>query len=289
MKFRKIALKPTPKPLTIGKDTTATFTLAPSVAPPAGTTYSWVLVTAEGRDSATTTAPAHTRELKGGTDAKLVILAHEKDTKRVIARDTVTIGAGSPAPFWRITTIADQDDWLDPEDARTGAFTDMIVRLVAEPQSGLVAIEEEAGGKTVVRLRVLPSTTWGGANCCPPPLAAFPGEFRQSLGEQPSVTYPIGPFFAGYGVTQWSQSTTDLGAGTLTGQFIAGGTEVRQIKNQGSQVAPKDVIRISATRNGTSMTGTISIYGWLQNVETGEIENAVPSSWVFAFTAVRLR
>jgi len=289
VKYRKMALTPTPASLTIGKDTTATWTLAPSIAPPAGTTWSWVLVTAAGRDSMTTTSLAHTRDLKGGTDAKLVILAHEVDTKRVIARDTVTITAASAEPFWRFTTFVDEDDWLDNEDPSEDVFTDMITRLVADPQSGLVAIEEEAGGKTVVRMRVLPSTTWGSANCCPPPLAAFPGEFRQSLGEQPSVTYPIGPFFAGYGVTEWSQSTTDLGAGTLASQFIQGELEVRQIKDQGSQVAPNAVIRISATRNGTSMIGTITVYGWLQDVETGEIEDAEPSSWVFRFTAVRLR
>lgn len=204
-----------------------------------------------------------------------------------LAVDTVRVRS-SPLPFWRITSISDPDELLDPE-AVGNPFQDMIRRLLAVPQSALIAIEAEPGGRTVVRLRVLPSSTWGPGSCCPPPLAPFPGELRQSLGEQPTIVYPVGPFFAGYGTTEWAQSTTDLGAGTLTGQFVANGTQPRRIKNHGTQIAPTDFIRITATRSGLTMTGTIRVVAWFQDEETGEIDDDDPTTFDLPFTAVRLR
>ncbi|MGE0439081.1 MAG: hypothetical protein AB7S39_01235 [Gemmatimonadales bacterium] len=284
--YRRIGLHPAPAALTFSKDTTATFTLAPSQPLPAGATFSWVLRTDAGRDSVATTTPTHTRDLTAGQTGKLLITAYEKDTHRPIARDSMTIEFEGGFPYWRITSIVDEDELLDPGEAVP--FQVLLARLLAVPQSGLIAVDDEGGGKKVLRLRVLPAGTWDPTECCPPPAA--PGELRQSLGEQPTVTYQVGPFFAGFGTTEWSQSTSDLGAGTLFGQYVAGGTESRKIKDAGVQVGPVDFIRISATRNGSTMTGTMTVFAWFQDEETGEVDPEFePTSYVLRFTAVRLK
>lgn len=289
--YRKVSLRPSPASVTISKDTTITVTLGPSQPLPAGTTYSWILRTDTGRDSVTTTTPTHVRNLKGDEKGKLLIIAHEKDTKRALARDSITIDLPVAEPFWRIVTISDSDQLLDPEEltGESPLYT-MIERIFAVPASGLIALENEAGGKSVVRLRVLTAATWTTMNCCPPTLTPLPGELRQTIGEMPATTYSVGPFFSAYNITQWSQSTTNLAAGTLTGSYIDGGLQSRKIKDLGTQLGPRDYIRIEATRNGTSMSGTISIVAWFQDEDTDEVDpRSEPTTFRLPFTAVRIR
>lgn len=288
--YRKISLNPSPATVTFSQDTTVNFTLSPSQPFPPGTTFSWVYRTDEGRDSVATTGPTHARDLKAKKPGKMLIIAHEKDTKRPIARDSVEIKSEVAGPFWQLKTFVDEDDLLDTDDNNVGIpFYDMVRRLLAQPQSGLIAIEDDGDGKLVLRIRVLPSTIWTKDACCPLPLTPFPGEFRQSLGVQPSIVYQVGPFFSGWGTSQWSQTSTDLNTGTMAGQFIEGGTILRAIKDKGSQYGPADVLRFTATRNGKNMTGSIRVYGWGVDPDTREITESIPEELVLSFTAVRLK
>ena len=287
--YRRASLRPTPGSVAFSKDTTINVTLNPSQPLPSGTTYSWVLRTDAGRDSVATTTAAHTRNLKAGTKGKLLIIAHEKGSKRPIARDSIPIES-SALPFWQITSISDPDDVLDTDTGDGDPFYPMMARLLAAPGSGLIAIESEASGGTVLRLRVLPNALWSPGNCCPPSSASFPGEFQFSLGVQPTVTYAVGPYFAGFGESRWAQSTDDLGSGTMTAQFVHGGLIPRAIENAGTQNGPRDLIRFSATRSGASMTGTIEVYGWGVDEKTGEVPiDGNPGVLRLPFTAVRLR
>ncbi len=281
--YRKASLHPTPATVTFSKDTTINLTVSPSQPLPAGTTWSWILRTDSGRDSVASLTSSHSRELTKGQKGKLLIIAHEKDSKRPIARDSIPIQPAEALPFWRITTIADEDELFEGDE--TGdEFWFLLGRVLAVPQSGLIALEEEPGGRTVLRIRVLPATTWGSSNCCPPSLTPLPGEKQFLLGESPFVNYSVGPFFAGFGVSRWAQSTEDLDAGTLTGQFVHGGLITRLIEDGGDQAGPRDLVRISATRAGTMMTGTIEVYGWGEDEETGEVGlDGNPAIWRLSF------
>ena len=282
--FRRVSLRPDPAPVEFSGDSTVVFTLDPSQALPAGTTFSWVLRTSDGRDSVATAAPTHTRELKAGTQGKLLIMAHQAGTKRVIARDSVPISSAEPKPFWRIDTIQDQDDLFELADGAPLAV--LFNRILAAPNSGLIAIDDEGGGRTVLRLRVLPTALWDATRCCPPPASAT-GELRQTLGIMPEESFEVGPLFAGWGTNRWSQSTGDLATGTMTGQFVDGLTE-DNVKGAGTQAGPMGVLRIEATRNGATMTGTISVTGWFSDTDGEQFVDPDPASFRFPFTATRM-
>ena len=160
VEYRKIALNPSPESVTFSKDTTVTFLLDPSQPFPAGTTFSWVLRTEDGRDSIATNVPTHTRELEAGTDGKMLIIAHEKDSKRPIARDSVKIEPVEAEPYWRLTTIADSDNLIDLGiPGQSGELYDVLVRVLAAPGAGIIAIDGTLPNASV-SLRVLPGATW---------------------------------------------------------------------------------------------------------------------------------
>ena len=234
------------------------------------------------------TNATHTYDKQGDYQVISTLLAAE--SRAVLSADTVMVDF-DPAPFWQITSLVDEDELLDTsEPDGSDPFWALARRVLAVPQSGLIAIEEEPGGQTVLRLRVLPTTTWSLSNCCPTSLAPLPGEQQLSLGVSPSVSYSVGPFFAGYNVSRLAQSTTDLETGTVTGQFVHGGLISRAIEDGGTQAGPRDLTRFSATRSGRTMTGTIEVYGWGIDLETGEVtKDGNPSASRLTFTAVRLR
>jgi hypothetical protein len=284
--FRKMSLKPTPAALTFGKDTTATWTLAPSVAPPAGTTWSWILVTADSRDSVATSTPTRTWNLKSGGDAKLVILAHEKDTKRVIARDTVVITAVAGNPYWIITSMSDQDQLFnEDQNGAGGEAFDRMKRVVTAPQSGLIGVIQN-GSVSEFFLRVRPGSLWTGTESCCPPLFA-PTDSKEILGVTPAIVHTFGAFFNQYQTSSWSQTTTDLNSGTMTGSYAPGSANW-PISGGGVQNGPGYAVRITATRSGNTMTGVITLTNIFlsddgQGLTPGDLEE-----FRFPFTAVRL-
>jgi hypothetical protein len=104
----------------------------------------------------------------------------------------------------------------------------------------------------------------------------------------PQVQHTVDPYFAGWNITSWAQSTTDLNAGTLTGQYVDGLTTYPL--NVGSGVGPVAVLRITGNRTGTAMTGVISLTGWSIIIPVeGVLLDPVPRTFEFPFTAVRLK
>jgi hypothetical protein len=107
------------------------------------------------------------------------------------------------------------------------------------------------------------------------------------MGKRPTVQYQAGPYFTGWTSDFLTESVSDLGAGTMTSQFLG---EFRQfiIQLQGPQVGPGGGIRFSATRNGNVMTGTISVGVVWTNDLTGFVDDPI-AVYRFPFTAHRVR
>lgn len=242
--YRKVTLNPSPAAVEFGQDTTINVSLAPSQPLPSGTTFSWILKKGPTRDSLASATPAHARDLEAGDDGYLIILAHEAGQhKRIIARDSIRILPVVPEPFWKLTTFVDQDDLVDPPGAdpdQGGPLFDLLWGAESVPGSALIAITGNA-----LSLRVKRAGTW--TDCCPP-----------AFGSDDHVF----PF------PTWSQTTTDLTTGTVTG-----------VRTEGLST-----FSIEATRNGKIMTGTMTLK--VSVMDNGELDT---STYVITFTAERMK
>lgn len=287
--YKRMALHPTPADsVTVTKDTTISFSLAPSITPPTGTKFAWVLRTATGRDSVETAVPLYEKALTPADSGMLLIMALEPVTRRVIGLDSVRINAKQPVPYWQITSFIDVDGTLTDVDLTlAGEMVDLLRRLVATPRAGLIAVDTPSAGKTQLRLRALRSGLRDSTTCCPVPAYSAATELLLPLGTLPSTRYTVGPFFSGWETDSWSQSSTELNTGTMTGQYIPF-TMTFQVPNQGAQVGPAGGVRTTATRNGTTMTGVVTVFVWYISDNTGELDGD-PDQYRFSFTATRLR
>jgi len=208
-----------------------------------------------------------------------------------LAADSIEVNG--EAPFWRITSIVDQDGlFAEDEDGEkevtmSGSLGELMTRLWTVPTSGLIAIEPGSQGGTELKLRVLLNTTWTGAGCCPPDPVGPGNELVQLLGVDPTVSFTVGPFFAGWNTNRWSQSTTALSTGTLTGRYLLN-VGPRKIRDAGTQVGPGGAFVTQGVRNGATMTGTITLVIWWVDDDTQEIEGP-GEEYRLTFTATRLR
>jgi len=160
-----------------------------------------------------------------------------------------------------------------------------LLPALAVPASAMISVVPLTINSSELQLRTLTTSTWDPAQCCPPP----PWQATQRdipLGRTPGVGYTVGRFFAGWDSAFWCQSTSDLGAGTMSGQHLFG-TRTYAIVDEGSQVGPVGGMRITGTRNGKTMTGTITLWICVVN-EDFEIEDP-PRQFRFTFVATRLR
>jgi hypothetical protein len=280
--YRRLKLRAPITSLALTNDTTITITVTPSETPPIGTRYRWVLKTDNSRDSIETTVPTHTRDLEASTNGWLIFSALEGEFKRPIARDSIEITAAEPVPVWRITSISDADSLFDEEFRPFTVFGPLLVR----PTSGII-LTETVGGRTALRLRAKRTGTWADAECCP--IAPYNSALEQllTLGTTPATTNSYGPYFGAFAQSVWSQSTTNLDAGTMTGRSSEG-TNSYRIKDQGTQTGPDVGIQITATRSGRTMTGVITLTGWYVDETSGEVDTP-PSLYRFPFTATRIR
>lgn len=277
--YRKLELKPSVDEITFSKDTTITLSVTPSETPPAGTRFRWLLRTADSQDSVETTVASHTRDLEADTEGWLIFSALEGTHKRPIARDSIEIGGSEAIPYWRFQTALDVDDLFGDDDEGSGDEADMIKRMIAAPGAAMLAIEND-----VLQLRVRRSGVWPME--APGPYNAST-EWRMILGPASPQNHALGPFFAAWSTSSWSQTSTSLDAGTITSQSILGTTSY-SVKDAGNQTGPAGGVRATATRSGTAMTGQISFWIWWVDGETGEVQGG-PEAFRIAFTAVRMK
>lgn len=193
------------------------------------------------------------------------------------------------SPYWRITEFADTDNLVTDEEIEgSGDLVDMLLRLLANPRSGLFAVREsenDSGTTTWLELRVRKSGEWSNDDCCPIPDATG-NEFVQPLGSDPPAPQTVGPFFAGWSSDYWAQSTEDLDTGTMTATQAVGHTTY-QIRNGGSQRGPMGGFQLQASRDGLVMTGHLGVTVWWVDDESGEVEEP-GEMFRFSFKATRL-
>lgn len=204
-------------------------------------------------------------------------------TNHLLAKAEIFAGG---APFWQITSITDADELFGDDISGGNDLARLLERVLTVPTSGAITIEE-VGGEMQLRLRVLRTATWNPESCCPLPAYNAATELKLELGVTPQRVYNFGPFFSGWGFSSWSQSTEDLGAGTMSGQFVPG-TAVYRIKDAGTQTGPAGGIRFAASRNGTVMTGTISLTIWWIDEDDDEVSEP-GEEFRLPFTAVRMK
>lgn len=282
--YRKLELEPSVSEISFSQDTSITVSLTPSETPPNGTRYRWVLRTADSQDSVETNVPTLTRDLDAGTDGWLVFGALEGEHKRPIARDSIRVSPGSEGPYWRLLTFQDLNEFKEEIDG-SGDLFDLLERLLAAPGSGLLTYEN-ADNVQELRIRVRKSSLWAQQTCCPIPPFNGGSEWALTLGFNPAKTHSVGPYFSGWGTSHWSQTSTALDAGTITGQWVPS-TTTYTIKDVGVQTGPAGGFRITATKSGNSLTGTLSLYLWSVDDESGQLEHGA-DVYEFSFTAVRM-
>ncbi len=204
-------------------------------------------------------------------------------SNHLLAKGELYVGG---APFWRITSIADHDKLFEDEISGGGEIGQLLERVLAVPTSGAITAEEVGGG-TQLRLRVLRGGAWNPDDCCP--LPAFDGgrEYSLTLGAMPQQNFSFGPFFSGWGFSSWSQSTEELFTGTMTGQHVLGTASYR-IRDAGTQTGPAGGARFTASRNGMTMTGTITLTIWWVDEDDGLVHQT-GEDFRFPFTAVRMK
>lgn len=200
-------------------------------------------------------------------------------TREKLASDTVNIMVDA-VPDWQLTSFVDQDALFE-DNSGGGPIGALLERLIAAPRSGILAIDSLGPGASALRIHVNTGGLWDPSTCC----TGLGGSLLE-LGALPPVQYPMGPYFSGYDATTWSQTTTALDQGSITGQVVLG-TVSYDIPNVGVQTGPAGVIRISATRSDTLMTGSLRVSLWFTVDETGKL--AGQEDYRFPFTAVRVR
>jgi hypothetical protein len=164
----------------------------------------------------------------------------------------------------------------------------------------MISVDESLNdGSSYLSLRVLAGGTWDINNCCARFAPFLPGETRESLGYFPAyVRYRYGPLFNGYEEIRLTGHRGNLDIGTMEGQYPTGDIEywVWNPVGEGQaerQQGPEFVMRFNATRNGTEMTGTITLFAWPTGDplpgQTVRLVERDPDSWPFTFTAERIR
>jgi hypothetical protein len=200
------------------------------------------------------------------------------------------------SPHWRLTSMQNPDE-LDLSVPIPLAMA--LQRAIASPNSAMIAVDAGLSPAEELSLRVKVNGGWNASNCCGTLSGPVAGELRELLGVAPSQAVAVGQVWQqqGYVSNQWSQSTADLGAGGIVGQYLKGSSsylfDASTVSGPAQQTGPEYVLRISATRNGTAMSGTISFLYWDLNEpipgETERWNDVFPTIYNFPFTAVRLK
>jgi hypothetical protein len=288
VKVRKLTItpdKPTTKP---NENVTLTAT-SNSKTPSGAITYEWDLGDGRKQTTQTNTVTFQYPVQSEPGEKKFEVKVRQKSGNDVYATGKNEVTVQGPQPYWRITSIADQDELFSDEDITPPNDDNgrALQRVLAAPGSGLITIEDAGGGKQELRLRVLRNSLWDPQVCCPPPSNAA-AEWRAILGVTPRIDYAMGPRFAGWNFSSWSQSTTDLTTGTITGQHVLELISYK-VKDAGNQTGPAGVFRISGTRNGNTMTGIITVHIWWVDTETGTLYPDAEEAYRMPFTAVRMK
>lgn len=274
----------TPETLELPADRKVDFNASVPAPPATGFRIKWEWGDGTTSEQFGLTTATHTYTVADDYEVISTLMANTPG-REVLGVDTVEV-TGAAAPFWRITSITDQDTLYEDDLQGGNDLALLLERVLAVPTSGAITVEE-SGGTTELRLRVLRTATWNPAQCCPLPPFNSGTELQLRLGVTPPQLHQVGPYFAGWGSSFWTETTQDLGTGTMTGQDVLG-IQVYEIKDAGTQTGPGGGIRFTASRNGTTMTGIISFTVWYTDDTSGEVDTP-PSVYRLPFTATRMK
>ena len=288
--------KATPDTAFIGNDSTVTFWADVPSPPTEGFRIRWEWGDGTTSENVGTMGGMH-RYDPPDQDYTVTVTLLSADGSQVLASDTVQVKGSKGIPYWRLTSITDADGL--GSDASL-PLTVLLADAVANPGSAMISVDEGLQtNSSILRLRVLAGGTWDINNCCARRAPLLPGETRQALGYFPAFYgSSYGPLFNGYDETFLTGHRGDLDVGTMAGQYPIGAVEywVWNPVGEGQeerQQGPEFVLRVNATRNGTAMTGTITLFAWPTGDplpgSTVRLVETTPDSWPFPFTAERIR
>lgn len=289
IRYRRLPISVSPEQVVTTRDTTVTYNVVVQNPPATALRYRWIFNLPESLvDTVETAVPTLTRNFTKPGEGGLQLQLVEHATGRLLANATGRVQYEiEESPHWRLTTMADLDGL--GSSSQEPLFV-LLATAVANPNSAMLAVDEAADGTTTLRLRVL-SSGWDTHNCCIPGGAPLPGETSATLGVNPTQTFALGPYFAGFGEAFWNQSTTNLKSGTMRAQNVLG-TYSYNVRNGGTQIGPRLFMGFASTRNGSVMTGTMTVQYWpISAVRPGETLPYVnpPEVLRFPFTATRIR
>ncbi len=201
------------------------------------------------------------------------------------------------SPHWQLTSMQNADTL----DLNVPIPVAAILRqAIASPSSAMIAVDDVVGGGSTLSLRFNKTGAWTASNCCGPRPVPAPNELQELLGAVPIVSSaPTDRAFQGYTESRWSESIPDLGAGSMDGQHPNGSflyefrPPLGPLEPSIFRTGPEYVLRFTATRNGTAMSGVITLYYWPFEEATPTEPHGYfdrdPTSASFPFTAVRMK
>jgi len=292
--FRRSKFRVNPDTAQITTDSTTARFDATVADPPGGgfrITYDWGDGTTSDHQNTTTT----THKYATTGNYTVIIRLRSADGTVELANTYAYVRSGM-SPHWRLTSMENADT-LDLNVPLPIAV--ILQQAIASPSSAMISVDDIGLGITTMTLRINLTGPWTENNCCAP-LAPTSNELRASLGTTPNVGTAATYFaFEGYTESRWSQTTTDLGAGSMDGQYPNGSFSYEFRPPLGPaepsifKSGPEYVLRVTATRSGTAMSGVITFIYW-------SFEDALPTephgyfdtfttSYSFPFTAVRIK
>ncbi len=267
--------------------TTASFQVDVPSPPSGGFRVRWEWGDGEVTEELDRTDASHTYTEVADFMIILVTLLSANGTQ-VLAVDTVHVEGEPATPHWRFTSMLNLSDLVPVAGEPLVSF---LLQMVASPGTALLAIDEVPGGSSELSLRIRNSGTWNDGNCCPAGATVQAGVTRQRVGSSPSTFTAVGPYFNGFGEAGWTQSSTDLGAGSVTGREVVG-TLSYNVRDAGTQIGPRLYLHLQGVRSGRTMTGTILLVYWpILDPQPFESVRYVdtPDAFEFSFTAERIR
>lgn len=207
-----------------------------------------------------------------------------------LARDS-SLAITYPQPYWVLTSIIDANNYLS---TFSGLQDDIMIDLVANPGRGMIFIQDVFASEQRVTLTRRNSGTYAEQVCCRRSQRALGGLIQgttssgKALGINPAVEWPLGPAFAAFRTTGWSQSTADLTTGTVTAQWFSF-TGNYNVAGGGTQVGPTYAHRLTnVVRDGDTMTGQFEIYRFFEKDSNNRTININVPTAVFPFVAKRM-
>jgi len=288
---RRLAAEITPAAPVIGPNADLTLTMNVT-NPPTNLEYEWDFD--DGTARQITTTPEVTHKWTAGSYLTQVT-ARDRTTRQPVARAKERIEVRSvppePAeePYWRIVAftrnLVQPGPPTRPEEQQFfNGVMQWLNRLVANPTSGMITVVENPVDVTqsTLTLKVSMSASWPETGCCPP---VDPGSTSISLGTNPATPQAFGPAFAS-STHAWSQTSQNLGEGTMTGSAVLGEPADFRFTMLNVQSGPLGTLTFGGTRTGKDLQGTLTFRG---NTRFGDGYISGSYTYQYTFQAVRYK